>query len=178
LRYLRHLLTDNMKKTLYLVRHSKATREFSQINDIDRPLMERGCHDAQKMSVTLQESFPQVDLMLASPSVRTFSTALIFARTLNYPINDIKIDKKIYQAGSRDLLSVINHLDDKYSSVLLFAHNPGISRLLNMIVGMDNGQFATSAYAIVHFDLDQWAAISAGTGKLLSYRQPRETIYT
>ncbi len=167
-----------MKKTLYLIRHSKATREFAQINDIDRPLMERGCHDAQKMSIVLQENFPQVDLMLASPSVRTFSTALIFARTLSYPINDIKIDKKIYQAGSRDLLSVINNLDDKYSSVLLFAHNPGISRLLNMLVGMDNGQFATSAYAIVHFDLDQWGAISAGTGKLLSYRQPRESIYT
>jgi phosphohistidine phosphatase len=167
-----------MNKTLHLIRHSKATREFSQINDIDRPLTERGCHDAQKMSVSFQESFPQLDLILTSPSVRTFSTALIFARTLSYPVNDIKIDRKIYQAGSRDLLSVINHLDNKYSSVMLFAHNPGISRLLNILVGMDNGQFATSAFAIVHFDLDQWAAISAGTGKLLSYRQPRENIYT
>jgi phosphohistidine phosphatase len=166
-----------MSKTIYLIRHSKATRDFAQLSDIDRPLTEKGCQDALQMSQIFKEQYPKVDLILTSPSVRTYASALIYSRTLNYAIDKVKLNKKIYLAGSRDLLSVINKLSNEYSSLILFGHNPGIERLMKLLTGVEHGHFATSAFAILEVNTADWNEIQSGSGKLISYRQPKESLY-
>lgn len=166
-----------MSKTLYLIRHSKSTREITLISDIDRPLTERGYRDAVAMSGVFTEYCKKPDLILSSPSVRTFSTALIFARALKYPINDITLENRVYEAGSRDLLSVINKIEDKHNTILLFCHNPGITRFLSLLTGDESKHFSTSAFAEIDFALDSWKLISQGTGTLKMIKQPRETSF-
>ncbi len=166
-----------MSKTLFLIRHSKSTRELPLISDMDRPLTEKGYRDAVAMSGVLSEHCKNPDLILSSPSVRTFSTALIFARTLKYSINQIALENRIYEAGSRDLLAVLNKMDDSHNTILLFCHNPGATRFLSLLTGDESRHFSTSAFAAIKFDSNSWKSISAGTGKLLMHKQPRESSF-
>jgi phosphohistidine phosphatase len=166
-----------MTKTIYLIRHSKASREFPHINDIDRPLTEKGCLDADKMSHLLKSHIDHLDIVISSPSVRTYSTALIYARNLNYPLNNIVLERKIYMAGSRDLFSVIKQTENHYNNVALFAHNPGLERLVKLLTAQDHLHFATSGFAIIETATDQWSKIENGSCKLITYRQPKESVY-
>jgi phosphohistidine phosphatase len=164
-------------KTLYLIRHSKSTREISLISDIDRPLTERGYRDAVTMSGILADYCKNPDLIMSSPSVRTFSTALIFARTLKYPVNEIVLENKVYEAGSRDLLGVLNKVDDKNNTILIFCHNPGATRFLSLLTGEESKHFSTTAFAEINFGVDSWKMISQGSGTLKMLKQPRETSF-
>jgi|CXWJ01.1.fsa_nt_gi phosphohistidine phosphatase len=164
-------------KKVFLIRHSKASRELELINDLDRPLIERGYRDAVSMSAVLKSEMEMPDLILTSQSVRTWSTALIFARTFNYEASKIKVDARIYEASSKELLSVVNRIHEDFSTVLLFGHNPGLQRFISYLTGTDNGHFATSAIAGIQFNNLSWDEISQNTGELYFLKEPKSNVY-
>jgi phosphohistidine phosphatase len=164
-------------KKIYLIRHSKASREFSLINDMDRPLTERGYRDAVSMSAVLKSEIQRVDLFLTSPSVRTWSTALIFARTFGFENNKIKVDSRIYEASTKELLAVVNRIHDEYDSVFLFGHNPGLERFLLYLTGKSDGHLTTSAIAGITFNTSSWAEVSKDTGNLIFLKEPKINVY-
>lgn len=167
-----------MPKTIYLIRHGKASREFSRISDLDRPLLEKGCLESDKMSSLLKEYTKQIDLFISSPAVRAYSTAIIFARQINYSLNNILLEKKMYMAGSNDLLQVIKNLSEQYQSVAMFTHNPGAERLVKLLTSQSHIHFNTSAYAIIETNALHWNDIEPESCKLLTYCQPKEITYT
>ncbi len=63
-------------KTIYLIRHAKSDWDNPLLQDIERPLNERGYADANVMGTRLKTP----GLIISSPAVRALSTALIFAR--------------------------------------------------------------------------------------------------
>lgn len=166
----------SMKK-LFLIRHSKASRELSLINDLDRPLTERGYRDAVSMSAVLKTETETVDLFLTSQSVRTWSTALIFSRTFNYEPAKIKVDARLYEASTKELLTVVNKVHDDLNTVFLFGHNPGLHRFLLYLTGKDEGHFATSAIAGISFNGLSWEEVSKDTGNLFLMKEPRANVY-
>ncbi len=167
-----------MPKTIYLIRHGKASRDFPRISDIDRPLLEKGCVDVDKMSTLLKEHTKQIDLFITSPAVRAFSTALIFARQFNYSLNSIVLEKRMYMTGSTDLFNIIKGLNNQHQSVAMFAHNPGVERLVKLLTSQEHIHFSTSAFAIIESNVNNWNEMEAGTCKLLSYRYPKESVYS
>lgn len=162
-------------KTLFLIRHCKATTRYSLIHDIDRPLNERGYRDSVSMSALLKKVCPQPDLFMSSPSVRTFSTALSFARTFNFDISKIVFESRIYEAHTRDLLVVVNRIADSNTKVFLFGHNPGLERFIAFLTGSDPGHFATSSFAQINFNLDSWKLVSENSGTLAVIKSPLAT---
>ncbi|HNR20024.1 MAG TPA: histidine phosphatase family protein [Bacteroidia bacterium] len=164
-------------KKLFLIRHSKSSRELELINDLDRPLTERGYRDAVSMSAVLKSELEMPDLILTSQSVRTWSTALIFARTFNYESSKIKVDTRIYEASTKELLSIINRIHEDFSNVLLFGHNPGLQKFISYLCGVDNGHFSTSAIAGVQFNNLSWDEISQSTGELFFLKEPKSNVY-
>ena|ERR1035437_7797009 len=107
-------------KTIILVRHSRATKVMLRIEDIDRPLVEDGIEDAYKMGSWMKKNKHIPDLFITSPAVRAYGTAMVFARTLDYPLNKIKINKKLYECGEEGFLEIISSIKDEYDSVILF----------------------------------------------------------
>ncbi|HOZ81719.1 MAG TPA: histidine phosphatase family protein [Bacteroidia bacterium] len=166
-----------MPKTIFLIRHSKATREYSQINDSDRPLTEKGCHDTEKMSLILKDHINSVDLILTSTAVRAYASALIYSKHLGYHPNNIQLEKNLYMTGSKDMLAILKSLDDQINSVALIAHNPGLERLVKFLTGTESLHFSTSGLAMIESKIDAWNELNAGNCNLLSYRHPKETIY-
>ena len=86
-------------RRLYLIRHTKSHWECDCLDDIERPLGERGKRDAPKMGRVLAELMPSPpDLVVSSPAVRAYTTARIIAEAIDYEPSEIRIDERLYEA--------------------------------------------------------------------------------
>lgn len=119
--------------TLFFVRHAKASKSIPELKDIDRPLTERGYHDARKVARHLKKKNITVELMVTSPAVRAITTALIFAQELKYPYKDIAIDEGIYSDKKEDIISSLRKIKVQHKSVMVFGHNPSFEDLVNYL---------------------------------------------
>lgn len=139
------------KRTLYLVRHAKASKTDGDIIDIDRPLHEVGVTEAYDMAKLLFRSLEIPQLIISSSAIRAISTALIFQRVLNIPFEKLKITEKLYEIDINDLYEFVADLDDRYHSIMLFGHNPSFtlfaSKMEPEILHMPTG-------SVVRFDFE------------------------
>ena len=117
-------------KQIFLVRHAKSDWNFAGLTDYDRPLSERGHHDAPKMSQLLSNISPKVDALISSTAQRAFTTAQYFAKALHIEEQAIVKEPSLYHASESSILKTIQNLDNTYNTVCLFSHNPGISDLV------------------------------------------------
>jgi len=144
-------------KTLYLMRHAKAGWEKGVRTDFERPLTARGTKDAVRIGHKLQtlQMIPQI--VLASAAGRTRETAeLILPFVKSAPLH---LSKSLYLASEQTLLNVINNLQDHYACAMLIGHNPGISALVGNLSGEHSINLATSAFAEIICNVEQWAAV-------------------
>ena|ERR1035438_9765016 len=159
-------------KTIILVRHARAVKNMLKVDDIDRPLVEDGILDAYKMSIWLKKDKHIPDLFITSPAVRAYSTSMIFARTLEYPLNKIKINKKLYECGVDGFLEVIHELKDEHQTIILFGHNPDISyTAFKLAAGFDEGMPTTGIVGI-DFKVNTWEEIGNSKGEMKFFKHP------
>jgi phosphohistidine phosphatase len=158
-------------KTLILVRHAKSDWGYEFLKDIDRPLNERGYRDAYQQSNWFADSFDAPQIIVSSPAIRAISTALIFARTLNYDEQKILIKHGIYDATTDDFLSNIHSLSNDIDSAMFFGHNPTITNLANLISKdkfFDN--IPTCGIIILKFEIDKWNLVGENTAISTEYK--------
>jgi phosphohistidine phosphatase len=146
-------------KTLFLVRHAKSSRDDPSLPDRERPLNDRGRHDAPRMGKRLSKRGAKPDLLVSSPALRALTTAQLIADEIGYQRKNIVVDERLYASSPDDLLAVICALDDKLDRVMLFGHNPEFTelaqRLSSEIVDMP-----TCAVAEFRFDAKAWADVA------------------
>src|SRR4030066_200153 len=118
-------------KTLYLARHAKSYWKDQSIPDFDRPLNSRGKRDAPFMGEVLKDKKVIPDLIISSPAKRTKKTALEIASKIGYSEKKILYNEELYEASSNTIIKVLNKIDEKYNSVMIFAPNPGLTLLNN-----------------------------------------------
>ena len=145
-------------KTMLLVRHAKSNWENPALPDKDRPLNDRGKRDAAKMAARLAKRELKPDLILSSPARRALATAQIIARELDYNLQDIVVDDRLYAVDADDLLGVLRKLGDKTKRVMLFGHNPELTDLANRLAS-EITHMPTCAVAEFTFDAKSWSRI-------------------
>ena len=153
-------------KQLFLIRHAKSDWTNPELKDIERYLNERGYSNANMMAAKFNY---KPDLIITSPAIRAISTALIFARNLNYNANNICIKQELYETSVKDYLAVINSIDNSYHTVLLFAHNPTISDLAQHLTQALPMELPTCAIAGISFDVSDWKKVKQGELFLFDY---------
>jgi phosphohistidine phosphatase len=157
-------------RTLYVVRHAKSSWADPAMADFDRPLNERGLHDARMMAQRFDERLEPVDLLMSSPAVRAITTANAFAAVLaNAPVHEID---ELYLATPRMLLSIIGRLPDGVRHAMLFGHNPGVSDLVEELTGNGPGDLPTCAIVRIDFEVEGWREAVGGTGLLKWWDTP------
>jgi phosphohistidine phosphatase len=156
-------------KTLYLVRHAKSDWNNPELKDIERHLNERGYSAANFMS---RKTTVKPDLIISSPAIRAISTALIFARNLNYSQNAVLIREELYESNVKDYLSVIHQIENAMECVFLFGHNPTISNLAQQLTQLLPMDLPTCAVSGITFDIHDWQ--QATTGKLILFDYPKK----
>lgn len=160
-----------MKKVI-LVRHGKGVNFRPDIDDFNRALVPKGKRDSRRMAKRLLSHAITPELMIASPADRALETAHLFARVLNYPVRDIRLEFSLYREGSpQTIFDVLHHLDDKLSSVILFGHNPGFTDFVRAVLPDFPFNLAKSAMVGVAFDSDTWKNVEA-QGQLFLFEYP------
>jgi phosphohistidine phosphatase len=163
-------------KTLVLVRHAKSSWDNIDQQDIDRPLNERGKKDAPEMAKRLKDKGLKVDVLVASPAKRARRTAVFFAEELGAKKEDILLFDELYMAGSSAFERVIASLPDKYDTVAIFAHNPGITEFANTLTNVNVDDMPTCAIFAVGGDTDKWATFRASDKKFLFFDYPKNPL--
>ena len=162
--------TNNMKK-LILLRHAKSSWKDASLDDFDRPLNRRGKKDAPIMAQKLAMRKIKIDLIISSPANRTNETVKIFANILGCE-SEIIFNDKLYEASYKEILNVINLIDDKYQNVLLVCHNPGITNLVNYISDYFIENISTSGIVGLSTN-SSWENITENGCSFLFYDYPK-----
>lgn len=153
------LFNHKNMKTLYLMRHAKSSWEEPGVSDVDRPLMPKGIKKTKLIVDFLLKRETLVDLMISSPAVRTFETAKIVAEGLNYPVNQIKTDRKIYDGYYDRVLDIIYSTPNDLNSLMIFGHNPTITNLANLFLHPGIENMSPSCLVCLSFNTDKWENI-------------------
>lgn len=159
-------------KTLYLVRHAKSDHN-GHLTDIDRPLNLRGYRDAYSMSDLMKQKQLLPNLIISSPAIRALTTALIFCRTFKFEPKDIILENSLYESRVQDYIDVISRSDDKYKSIMLFAHNPTITDLSNTLTSYFTENIPTCGIVSITNNCMQWKNFAKNPGELSLFDFPK-----
>jgi phosphohistidine phosphatase len=153
-------------KTLIVVRHGKSLHDDYVHSDLQRHLNRKGYQEAKKAAEWMEQQGVNPDLLVSSPAIRAFTTAVIFAQHMAYPPGNIQLRNEIYEATASALLYVLRSLEDEPESVAIFGHNPGFSDLVKSLAPGSLEHLVTAGLAILTFDIENWVDLAPATGKL------------
>ncbi len=153
--------------SLVLVRHAKSDWGDASLDDHDRPLNERGRRDAPIMAQRLADSGFAVEAILASTALRARTTAAYFGQALGL---DVRLDEALYGAPASALLQAA--ADSGVSSVMVVAHDPGMSVLAGRLSG-EIEHMPTCAVATFTWDADDWAVATSLDPDSWTFSAPR-----
>lgn len=164
-------------KTLYIVRHAKSSWDDPDLSDFDRPLSARGKRDAPRMGKRLKEKDLTPDCVISSPARRAHSTAKRICKVLDFDRDKIKTDRGLYHASEETMLSIVQDIKNKYNTVFIVGHNPGLTDFVNLLMHEDTGYFIanvpTCGIAALSFDVDSWKDVDWKKGKVLFFDYPK-----
>jgi phosphohistidine phosphatase len=166
--------SEHFMKKLVLIRHAKSSWDHSAIPDIYRPLNERGYRDAPAMGKLLAEAKLFPDRLVSSPAIRAYSTAMIIAQELNFPLGRIELTPRLYETTEAEYFDVISEADEKQNIQFLFGHNFTISNVLSRLVGEHVEELPTCGIAVVELSLKKWSDLQPGSGILNAYITPKK----
>lgn len=163
-------------KTLFLVRHAKSSWDNTGIDDIDRPLNERGKKDAVEMAKRLKEKKIDVGLLLSSPAKRALKTAKLFADELDLDKSELEINDKLYPASVAAFLETIHQIKDKYESVIIFSHNPALTEFVNTLTNVHIDDMPTCSIFAVQTDAASWTQFLKSSKLFLFFDYPKNPL--
>ena len=164
------------QKTLIIVRHAKSDWTIEGQRDFDRDLNQRGYRDAPRMAMQFSQTGFIPDLIISSPAKRARITAGFFAERLEYNEEDIAFDDSIYESTVGNILSIINSIEEDYSNVMIFGHNPAFTYIVEYLSDYDLVNLPTCGIIRISFEVETWAEISKSTGNVDSYMFPKEVL--
>jgi len=144
-------------KTLLLIRHAKSDWNDASLSDFERPLNERGKRDAPAMAHRLLDKKVEIDAFISSPAKRAKKTASIFSKEYGRDKEELILVDELYGAEEDIFFDVISKADDKYNSIAIFSHNPGITDFANMLTDARIDNIPTCSIFAVTIDCKRWA---------------------
>ncbi|WP_044173300.1 SixA phosphatase family protein [Flectobacillus major] len=159
-----------MKKTLFLVRHAKASEAVSP--DIVRPLTSSGMIDSARMGKHLSAKLQGIDLIITSNAERTQMTTRVFCEQLGLPESIVKVEASLYESSPKYYLDAVNTLPETVSTVMLVGHNPSISYFAEYLTHEDIGTMPTCGVVGMTFENLTWAEVSKRTATMTFYDSP------
>ncbi len=159
-------------KTIAFLRHAKSDWGSAELADIDRPLAERGLHDAPKIGAWLTERIT-FDQALLSPARRAQQT--FQALKLEIPTTTIE---SLYPTQAGNAVRLLQRQSNDLQTILIIGHNPGISRTVNTLlsqIGDDPKleEMPTCAVAILQSPISNWSELNFGQATLQDFITPK-----
>lgn len=158
-------------KTLYLVRHAKSAWEFN-LEDHERPLNERGLHDAPLVARNIKNEIRIPDKIMSSDAVRAKTTAMLYLKEFEIDQSVLILDPKLYDFNGREVEKIVRGTSDDVNCLMIFGHNNAMTSLVNRWGDLEIENVSTAALTELVFKQKNWAEIKNGTTK--QYITPKQ----
>ena len=159
-------------KRLILIRHSKSSWKDLSLTDFNRPLNGRGKLDGPLMADYLKRKIDKIDYLHSSSSVRTFETSKYFIKQIQF--EKVEYDDALYHCSATSILNMISNYSDDYQSVMIIAHNPGLTNLINNITNISLDNLPTTGLAEIEFNINSWSKLSYKNSNLIDLKFPKQ----
>ncbi|EME98184.1 histidine phosphatase family protein [Streptomyces mobaraensis NBRC 13819 = DSM 40847] len=170
-------MSADMTRRIVLFRHAKA--EWSDVDDHERPLADRGRKDAPAAGRWLAGSGVVPDLALCSTAARTRETWKLAVSELPQRPRTV-YEERLYEASLGELIALLNEVSDEVGDLVVVGHNPGMHALADALSGeadgdllarMNRSGYPTSAIAVISFT-GSWKSVEHGVGRLVAFWAP------
>ncbi len=158
-------------KSLILVRHAKSSWDFPVL-DKQRPLIEKGINNIQKVAKKAIEYLPKNHTIWSSNAVRASQTALLFCESAFLDPNQIIFKDALYTFNEDKLESEIKKCDFEVENLILFGHNEAITNFVNKFGDRIIMNVPTAGFIYLQFEQNSWQNISKG--KIIKTIFPKE----
>ena len=161
------------ERTLLVLRHAKAAGEPG-VNDTQRPLTGRGRRDAGAAGRWLLAQGIRPDLVLCSSARRTRETWEQVSAAMGAAAPDasaVSFESRVYDAGTQDLLDLVNEQPNDVQTMLTVGHNPASAHLVTWLTGRSGITVPACALAVMRLG-ESWAAVVPGGGELAALWTP------
>lgn len=175
-------MSADTPRRIIVFRHAKADWP-NQVADHERPLADRGRHQAPEAGRWLADSGVNPDYVLCSSSLRTRETWKLAAHELPKRPRRTVYEDRVYEASPGEIIAVLQETPDEFADLVLVGHNPGVLGLTQVLAGDEGDQdalnrlrltsFPTSAVAVLSF-AGPWKSVEPGVAKLDSYHTPQD----
>ncbi len=162
-------------KTLFLIRHAKSDWGNPALDDLDRPLNERGKRDAPAMAHRLLDKKIKIDAFISSPAKRAARTARVFAGELGAKKKNILFKEELYLAATPVFFEVIAGTDDNLDSIAVFSHNNGITDFANQLTDTRIDNIPTCGVFAVKADCRSWKNFKEAKKEFWFFDYPKAT---
>ncbi len=158
---------------LTLLRHGHAQAPEDSARDFDRPLTWRGREEAQRSGRQLAKAGWIPDRILASPAVRTATTAQLVAAEFGLHLRDIEYADEFYAATADRLWESLRRSPAGIVHVLFCGHNPAISELASRLGPRpERRSLVPAAFASAHWLQAMWRDLEPGDADRCEWREP------
>jgi phosphohistidine phosphatase len=161
-------------KILTVVRHAKSSWDAPELSDWERPLNDRGERNAPVMGVRMCSSGILPGLIVSSTAVRAWHTAQLIAEQLDYPMENILPEKRLYHASVPEILEVVSEQDPDYDHLMIVGHNPGLTDFVNCFSPGLTWNVPTAGIASFKFDQTDWDITESSEADLVYYDYPKK----
>lgn len=162
-----------MLRRLIFMRHAEAQMTQYGKPDKDRAITMEGMNQLEALRLKLKGKLSGVDYVICSNAKRTRQTLEGLKPLL--PANvEVVFDDSLYQGDQNLIWDLINRVDTKYKGLLLIAHNPGLSQVVQWVAdlsGRSIRQIPTGGLALCSTK-SAWTDISAPKLSLDEFIQP------
>ncbi len=161
-------------RRIMIMRHAKSDWEAGISTDHQRPLNARGRKDAPKIARHLKDLGWVPDIILCSDAVRTTQTYDLM-RTV-FEDTQVIFLTALYESTSGTIIDQIERIGAHYRSVMVIAHNPGVSELTERLTGQFT-ELTTANVLCLDGVLEDWAELSSAirpNWKVKHWLQPRQ----
>ncbi|MDB4664588.1 histidine phosphatase family protein [bacterium] len=154
-------------RRLILMRHAKSDWGDKSLADHDRPLNRRGMEDTPLMAQWIAENDLLPDQILCSSAERTRETVelLLQAWSAN---PDWSLVESLYLATPHTIVSTIRSVFSGSETLMVVAHNPGITYLASMLAGKGI-DMPTAAIAVFQVTNAEWCELDSETPLQLTH---------
>jgi phosphohistidine phosphatase len=163
---------SKMDRHLFIIRHGKSSWD-SIVDDLDRPLTDRGIRNAYEMAARLQEQALVPELVYSSPANRALHTAAIMSRVWKLDDQQIHINSNLYMPEVEDIAVTVFGVPDEVTSVAVFGHNPGFTQFANRFMKKPVDNVPTAGVVVVSMKLDSWSDLYNGRVKRVIFDYPK-----
>jgi phosphohistidine phosphatase len=158
-----------------MIRHAKSSWSNPMQSDFDRPLNERGEHDAPLMGAHLKRLGLLPGLIISSPAKRAKQTAKRIAGAIGYDKDKIELRDELYHCIPSVIEGVILSISNQHKTAFIICHNPGITDFVNELSGkfkIDN--MPTCAVAAIQVSAPNWTDFNMEEKEVFLFDYPKK----